>query len=766
MKKLLLFTCMLALGIGLRAQPAPIDLTMPIPEGWYQIQYTGTRTAGATGYWYINYEKEFAFLANNKYYPVGAVAEIPAGKEARTFFYLRPGEGTAFYLQAINGHYVSDTGKSTVAPSLSYINDAYNGFKFLLPFGEGTDPGALNHEFDYFVGRSYNAVESHSVFPVEMENYDIYRVVIECPEEESHDFAYDYSTVTYVGSEALSSISTVYNEGWFIFPKGTTVAPEDFEGTPIENYDFEAYIDGNKNIVMTYQPAVDFATITYYYYYGDEEVGSEEVLGVVGEAYPAPKYGFPYGVSVNVPEGTVSDDEQVDLQVVVAGLPFQYKDQISSLDDVEHWYHLVLKNASYVVYDPGIDYISLTYTEVDLSNKDAYRWAFVGNPFTGYKLVNKSAGIDYVLASSNTANNDGNGGGNTLCTMQELSTLDESADAWMFLANKSTYIPNVDGFFLGYYDAANSKIINMNNRSNKLAYWDSGADSGSTFYCVEVFGPEKTLADAIANATAVKEQAATTMGKVGYPSTLAVDSMTIVIAEAQAIYDQGTAEEAEYFNAASTLSAAINKYKAMVMFPEDDKYYAFVNHQQDGTFITMYMTEEGLVAGVNRTPEELGDSATFYSTIYQDEDGDNYYIFFNPLFERYLVWRGKSGGHNDNKGYTEEITEFNPFYLFSSQRYLPGTFLLAGYRGNGAVGTFIFLTSGAFDAFSLNYGWTASYSNLFTVEEVDYDDGERVDTLTETPADAVLYDLFGRRVVQPVPGTVYINSQKGKVLIR
>ena len=763
MKKQLFALCLMAVvclfGSNNAVAGNPIDLTN-FTAGWYQIQYTGTRTSAATGQWYFAYQKEFAYKANNKYYPVGTVAEIPAGQEGRSFFYLTPLGGGVFNMQTINGHFVNDMGQASIAPSNSYVNDAGNGFKYLLPFNEGTDPGVENSEFDFFVGRSYNAVESHDVYPVDVDAWDIYTVVVERPEEETHDYPYQYGTVTYTGEAALASLSTVYNNGYFVFPKGTEVKAEDFTASEIENYDVEPYFDG-KYLVVTYAPSVDFANITYYYYYNGEEVAEESLLGVVGEGYPEPKYGFPYGVSAAAPEGTVSEDEEIKIDVTVSGLPFEFKNQISSLEEVEHWYNLVLKNASYVVYDPELDYMSLTYTEVDPTNVEAYRWAFVGNPFTGYSLINQKAGIDYVLASPRTANNDGNGGGATLAYMQELSGLDEHNDAWQFFANPSSYIQGVEGFFLGYYDEASSKTINMNNRNNKVAYWDSGADAGSTFYVVEVFAPEMTLAKAIATATAVKDSFVGTVGVVGYPTELAVDSMGIVIAAAQAIYDNAETKEEEYYSAAEALNNAIAKYKARVMFPENEKYYAFVNHQQNGTFITMYMSEEGLVAGINKTPAEIGDAAAFQANILQDEDGDNYYIFYNPAFNRYLAWRGHNGGTNDNKGYTDDVLgSFNDIYLFSSQAYLTGTFLIAGLRANGNWGTFIFLPDGAFNAYSLAYGWTASYSNLFTVEEVTYGDADRIGTLLAQPASAVVYDLQGRVVANPNTGIYIVDGKK------
>ena len=746
------------MAIGMNAQTgAPADLT-DFTEGWYQIQYNGSRTAAAQGQWYISYQKEFAFKANNKYYPIGTVAEIPAGEEARTFFYLTPVEPSVFYLQTVNGHYVNDTGMASIAPSNSYVNDAGDGFKYLYPFEEGTDAGALNHEFDFFVGRSYNATEAHSIYAVDVSGYDIYKVVIERPEEESHTYPYDYTTVTYTGEAPLASVSSVYDGGYFFFPKGTTIDPSDFVAPEIANYDTEAYIDENYNLVMTYQPAVDFANITYCYFYGEEEVASETLLGVVGEGYPEPKYGFPYGVSASAPEGIVEYDEEININVTVSGLPFQYKDEISSLDDVEHWYNLVLKSSSYVVYDPDLEYIELTYTEIDQSNKEAYRWAFVGNPFTGYKLVNEKAGIDYVLASPRTANNDGNGGGNTLAYMQELEGLDEYTDAWMYHANPSSYITGVEGFFLGYKDEASGKVINLNNRGNKLAYWDSGSDSGSTFYCEEVFAPEKTLSEAIKKANASLDAAALTVGTVGYPTALAVDSMRIVIAEAQSLYDNPL-DGTDFYSVASQLTSDISRFEEQVMFPEDGKYYSFVNHQQNGTFITMYMAEEGLVAAVGKTPDEVGSAAAFYATIHQDADGDDFYLFYSPDFDRYLIWRGHNGGYNDNKGYTDEADDNNAFYLFTSQQYLAGTFLIAGYRGNGNVGTFIFLKDGSFNAFSLAYGWTDSYSNLFTIEEVSYsNEADYTDCLPLTG---------GWNYEVPLTGSVDLcfNSQWGELML-
>lgn len=132
------------------------------------------------------------------------------------------------------------------------------------------------------------------------------------------------------------------------------------------------------------------------------------------------------------------------------------------------YYVLKLKNATYPKYvSDGTPNVTLPTTISDYNN---VVWAFVGEPYAGFQLINKAAGTSLVLGSESPAS-DGKTGGNTYATLASSGT--QTYEKW-YVVN-STHLTN--GFFL-----CNEEGYALNQRSNdNLAYWTSGKDAGSTF---------------------------------------------------------------------------------------------------------------------------------------------------------------------------------------------------------------------------------------------------------------------------------------------
>lgn len=132
------------------------------------------------------------------------------------------------------------------------------------------------------------------------------------------------------------------------------------------------------------------------------------------------------------------------------------------------WYYLKIKNANYVTYvadgSPNVT-LPASYTLGD----NNVQWAFVGEPYAGFQIINRAA-TGLVLGSGSAASG-GNNGGNTHATMAAAGTQTYEK----FLAVPSNYL--TDGFFL-----FNEEGYALNQRSTEnLAYWTGGYDKGSTF---------------------------------------------------------------------------------------------------------------------------------------------------------------------------------------------------------------------------------------------------------------------------------------------
>lgn len=140
------------------------------------------------------------------------------------------------------------------------------------------------------------------------------------------------------------------------------------------------------------------------------------------------------------------------------------------------WYTIQIGQQGYVLFDnAGASYIPLNVTAIDPEN-DAHLWCFVGNDEDGYKLYNKQAGASKVLAAPTAMM--GKTGADSHPIMQPESALPQGYIAlWNF--EDSDDLGSTDVAYAYMYEVGyNSNKVN--NRDDKLAFWNEGADAGST----------------------------------------------------------------------------------------------------------------------------------------------------------------------------------------------------------------------------------------------------------------------------------------------
>ena len=139
------------------------------------------------------------------------------------------------------------------------------------------------------------------------------------------------------------------------------------------------------------------------------------------------------------------------------------------------WYTLQIAANGYVIADNGTaDHIALEEVMSD-ATADAQLWAFEGDNTNGYKLYNKQAGATKVLAAPTTML--GNTGASSFPIVVDANALPEGyTDMWQF--NTSSDLGSGDTYF--YMHEKGYSMNKVNNRDNKLAFWNGGADGGST----------------------------------------------------------------------------------------------------------------------------------------------------------------------------------------------------------------------------------------------------------------------------------------------
>ena len=233
--------------------------------------------------------------------------------------------------------------------------------------------------------------------------------------------------------------------------------------------------------------AAQTVTFTYSLKYNGTERLTQSCTESVGQPYPDVTVGLPYGIVAQKPEGTVvSEDKNRVVDVVLKdNLPFEISADYANAK----WYFMINKNASEYLYHVGSqDYIALDRTNVDINNMDAYQWAFVGNPFDGFKIYNKLAGGGMILSSSTTMTkpetSTENGETITKIVDNDANVFPILTDADNIPEGNNTYwmLTQSNNITTGFYIAQKDFPKNrMNHRNNKLAYWTGGADNGSTF---------------------------------------------------------------------------------------------------------------------------------------------------------------------------------------------------------------------------------------------------------------------------------------------
>ncbi len=293
--------------------------------------------------------------------------------------------------------------------------------------------------------------------------------------------------------------------------------------------------------------ALETVDVTYTFTYGGETIGTQTTTIEKGAAYPAIDVTkFPFGFTATTPTGTVDTDTEKAIELTAT---FSWAD---SYENITAWYYLDLKDGKYLFYEEGQTNIPLTKTSVDPNNKDAYTWGFIGDPINGFQIVNYAAGSSMIL-SSTTNTFDGNKGGSTYPVMTTIPVPEGNNTLWIFTASTN----RENGFYIGQKDA-NNGANKLNNRDNKLAYWNEGADAGSTFIMTErPMGAVAELEALVEEVNAVKDTYLNAVGtEVGYLTKASVDNVAAALTAAEALL-AGAPTTEQAIEAQNNLNAAI-----------------------------------------------------------------------------------------------------------------------------------------------------------------------------------------------------------------
>ena len=291
-----------------------------------------------------------------------------------------------------------------------------------------------------------------------------------------------------------------------------------------------------------------FVEFTYSFTYKGVEKLTQTVMVVAGSEYPEITIDLPCGVTATKPKGTVSADvhgKSITIELE-ENLPFKISDDYANA----FWYTMKIRGDKYVAMSNEAPYVNTK----DIPSHDGYFWAFTGNPFDGFSILNKKAGAGYTLGFDTKANNSN-------------VFMKDSSAVWN--------IEQVSGGFV-LRQGTNEYMHDM---GGKLQFWVSGdakTDPGSALTFTGIVQEAELLKDIILNTIATFEKYADHIDYYGYDKAVVsaqkevLQSLTSITTDADAfkVFPVAVALNASKSNNAPAVGDIIQFRNAHY----DDKY--------------------------------------------------------------------------------------------------------------------------------------------------------------------------------------------------
>ena len=365
--------------------------------------------------------------------------------------------------------------------------------------------------------------------------------------------------------------------------------------------------------------AVQPIEITYNFTYNGQALDgyTQTVNTVTGAEYPNVTVSFPFGVSATKPEGTIEKDDAPAKTVTIAvkeNLPFVYA---ASYDAITKWYYIQQhSSAGYGKYLQYAEtYIEWADATMTAGEADTYTWAFVGDPFKGFKMVNYGAPAETNAVVSNGSGNPSFGA---------LA----DATAWNIKASRTN---NDAEHFCFQYPGSNQY---MNAQSGKIAFWGDN-DNGSTMWVTERdltgLADLQAFIGQVEAAIEAYGQGGTT---VGYYTAESTAALATALAAAKTAAEANTSAAAN----AAAQTALQNAVAALeTIQPEGGVLYT-VKNAYSGVYMNLNDIATAAVWNGSAALNEV------FSFVPAENDGEFY--MYNVKRGRYLSNKpGHGGGH-------------------------------------------------------------------------------------------------------------------------
>lgn len=237
------------------------------------------------------------------------------------------------------------------------------------------------------------------------------------------------------------------------------------------------------------------AAFTYDYKINGTSVKTEEKVVKIGDSYPALAT-MPDFCAATAPTGNVDQaghNQTKDITVTWSA-PFQFSTTINNA----HWYHMKFGGNQRFVLNTGANQaIPLAATDAEHTTASTEQWAFVGNPFDGFKVYNrrKLNGEYGRLAALAAMTNEGK---NNAVTVHYGNLADGETDIFDALntSRASNSISIADAFMLCTHGTIANKMnwtTGEGVSTQRIAFWTAGSGNNSAFTVQEPTLPELPL---------------------------------------------------------------------------------------------------------------------------------------------------------------------------------------------------------------------------------------------------------------------------------
>ena len=387
------------------------------------------------------------------------------------YYYINLSEGTRYLY--IDGDDVKWTATKSSADQFAITGNTTDGFKI---YKKGDTSKLI-----YLQNTTSNSVDNVYYGASETNNsWTLFN-------ETSRNNAF-YQTGPYTSSSTTQCTLNFHNGSTSVWTWSHTNAPGSADcKVAFETGDVEAAAE---LVNLTYKFNLDGVTST------------KVVSAEVGAEFPDLE--LPAFCVATKPEGTVSAEDggtTKEISVDWNG-PFEYTSTIEGAK----WYLMTLgkadnENLPVVRYNPSNQYITLEQGDNTFTHAKNDQWAFVGNPFAGFKIYNRALENGRLISSTTMTGTEGQSTFPYVNSAHELTA--GYTDTWD-IYEQSTGSGQSEisgGFAIGQHGTPANKINRRWQQSTatyvvsdfRMAYWTGGADNGSTFTVSQTSLPDIDL---------------------------------------------------------------------------------------------------------------------------------------------------------------------------------------------------------------------------------------------------------------------------------